>query len=159
MDWIESTADRQGRGHVGLNKGAIFCAYTEVGASSSTGACADGRDMGRRIQGASATVTDTSMGADSRIGVISYIAMRSRRLSKIPAWALPCLICTIRWPYDYVPDFLVHLWSQQRVHLIMETKGYDPLGHVKAQETRRWVAAVNAEGQFGLWHYVVAHKS
>jgi hypothetical protein len=58
-----------------------------------------------------------------------------------------------------VPDFLVHLWSQQRVHLIMETKGYDPLGHVKAQETQRWVAAVNAEGQFGLWHYVVAHKS
>jgi hypothetical protein len=27
------------------------------------------------------------------------------------------------------------------------------------QEAQRWVAAVNAEGQYGRWHYVVAHKS
>ena len=44
-------------------------------------------------------------------------------------------------------------------HLILETKGYDPLAHVKAQEAQRWVTAVNAEAQFGRWHYVVAHKS
>ena len=85
--------------------------------------------------------------------------MRSRRLSKIPDCALPCLICTIRQPYDYVPDFLVHLWGQPRVHLILETKGYDPLGQVNAQAAQRWVAAVNAEGQYGRWHDAVAHKS
>jgi hypothetical protein len=84
--------------------------------------------------------------------------MQSRRLSKIPDCALPCLICTIRQPYDYVPDFLVHLWGQPRVHLILETKGYDPLGQVNAQAAQRWVAAVNAEGQYGRWHDVVAHK-
>jgi type III restriction enzyme len=43
--------------------------------------------------------------------------------------------------------------------LILETKGYDPLAHVKAQAAQRWVAAVNAEGQYGRWHYAVAHKS
>ena len=44
-------------------------------------------------------------------------------------------------------------------HLILETKGYDPLAHVKAQAAQRWVAAVNAERQFGRWHDAVAHKS
>ena len=70
-------------------------------------------------------------------------------MSKILGWALPCLICTIRQPDDYVPDFLIHLWGQPRVRLSLETKGYDPLTHVKAQAAQRWVAAVNAEGRMG----------
>ena len=53
----------------------------------------------------------------------------------------------------------MHLWGQSRGHLILETIGYDPLAHVKAQEAQRWVVAVNAEGQFGRWHDAVAHKS
>jgi type III restriction enzyme len=42
--------------------------------------------------------------------------------------------------------------------LILETKGYDPLAHIKAQAAQRWVAAVNADGQYGGWHYAVAYK-
>ena len=60
--------------------------------------------------------------------------------------------------HDYVPDFLLRLKGKPRVHLILETKGYDPLAHVKAQAAQRWVAAVNAEGQYGRWHYAVAYK-
>jgi len=61
-------------------------------------------------------------------------------------------------PHDYVPDFLLRLKGKSRVHLILETKGYDPLAQVKAQAAQRWVAAVNAEGQYGRWHYAVAYK-
>src|SRR5438105_6443437 len=61
-------------------------------------------------------------------------------------------------PHDYVPDFLISLEGQPGVHLILETKGYDPLAHVKAQAAQRWVAAVNAEGQYGCWHYAIAYK-
>ena len=61
-------------------------------------------------------------------------------------------------PHDYVPDFLIQLKLQPRVHLILETKGYDPLAHVKAQAAQRRVAAVNADGQYGRWHYAVAYK-
>ena len=60
--------------------------------------------------------------------------------------------------HDYVPDFVIRLQGQPGVHLILETKGYDPLAHVKAQAAQRWVAAVNAEGQYGRWHYAVATK-
>ena len=72
---------------------------------------------------------------------------------------MPCLICTIRQPYDYVPDFLMHLWGQPRGYLILETKGYDPLAHVKTQAEQRWVAAAKAEGQYERWHGAVAHKA
>ena len=61
-------------------------------------------------------------------------------------------------PHDYVPDFLIRLKLQPGVHLILETKDYDPLAHVKAQAAQRWMAAVNANGQYGRWHYAVAYK-
>jgi len=61
-------------------------------------------------------------------------------------------------PHDYVPDFLIRLKGEPRVHLILETKGYDPLAYVKAQAAQRRVASVNAEGQYGRWHYAVAYK-
>jgi type III restriction enzyme len=42
--------------------------------------------------------------------------------------------------------------------LILETKGYDPLELVKKQAAERWVAAVNADGQYGQWSYAIARK-
>ena len=38
--------------------------------------------------------------------------------------------------HDYVPDFIVRLKRQPRVHLILETKGYDPLEEVKRPPPR-----------------------
>lgn len=51
--------------------------------------------------------------------------------------------------HDYVPDFLVRLKSDPPQHLILETKGYDPLEEVKRAAAERWVTAVNADGTFG----------
>lgn len=55
--------------------------------------------------------------------------------------------------HEYIPDFLVRLTNG--VTLILETKGYDDLQHIKEQAARRWVAAVNAEGSFGEWRYAI----
>ena len=59
-------------------------------------------------------------------------------------------------PHDYIPDFIVRLTNG--VHLILETKGHDPLEEVKAQAAQRWVDAVNADGSFGEWRYAVVHE-
>jgi type III restriction enzyme len=59
-------------------------------------------------------------------------------------------------PHEYIPDFVVRLTNG--VHLILETKGHDPLEEVKAQAARRWVDAVNADGRYGEWRYVVVHE-
>lgn len=61
-------------------------------------------------------------------------------------------------PHDYEPDFIVLLKVEPPVHLILETKGYDPLTEVKAQAAHRWVAAVNADGTHGRWAYALARK-
>jgi type III restriction enzyme len=61
-------------------------------------------------------------------------------------------------PHDYVPDFIVRLKTDSHTHLIVETKGFDDLTDVKTAATHRWVAAVNADGRMGTWHYVVARK-
>ena len=55
--------------------------------------------------------------------------------------------------HDYVPDFIVRL--ENRLHLILEPKGYDELKEVKAQAAERWVNAVNAEGGHGEWRYAM----
>ena len=34
-------------------------------------------------------------------------------------------------------------------HLILETKGYDPLAEIKEQAAGRWIAAVNATANTG----------
>ncbi len=60
--------------------------------------------------------------------------------------------------HDYVPDFLVRIATIPRQHVIFETKGYDPLEGVKRSAAERWVAAVNAEGSFGTWHYALVKK-
>jgi type III restriction enzyme len=62
--------------------------------------------------------------------------------------------------HDYVPDFLVRVNDGDVAlgTLILETKGFDPLEHVKAAAAERWVAAVNSDGTFGRWAYAVARK-
>jgi type III restriction enzyme len=57
--------------------------------------------------------------------------------------------------HNYVPDFIVRL--DNGVHIVLETKGHDPLEDVKTQAAERWVRAVNAEGSFGEWRYAIAH--
>jgi type III restriction enzyme len=42
------------------------------------------------------------------------------------------------------------------VHLILDTKGFDPLRDVKAAAAARWVTAVNADGRYDLWAYRMA---
>ena len=61
-------------------------------------------------------------------------------------------------PHDYVPDFIIRLKTTPVVHLILETKGFDDLAEVKAAAAERWVAAVNADGTFGVWRYALARK-
>ena len=61
--------------------------------------------------------------------------------------------------HDYMPDFIVRLKTEPPIHVIVETKGFDPLGDVKRAAAERWVAAVNAEGSCGEWAYAVAKKT
>ncbi|MBK5282014.1 MAG: DEAD/DEAH box helicase family protein [Nitrospiraceae bacterium] len=60
--------------------------------------------------------------------------------------------------HDYVPDFIVRLIDESPCHLILETKGYDPLEEVKRGAADRWVAAVNADGTHGHWYFAIAKK-
>ena len=62
--------------------------------------------------------------------------------------------------HDYTPDFIVRLNTDGDVprHLILETKGWDPLEEKKRSAAERWVAAVNAEGSFGGWDYRIAKR-
>lgn len=61
-------------------------------------------------------------------------------------------------PYDYVPDFIIRLKGEPARHLILETKGFDPLLEVKQQAARRWVKAVNTDGRYGHWDYALARQ-
>jgi type III restriction enzyme len=60
-------------------------------------------------------------------------------------------------PHDYVPDFIVRL--KGGVHLILETKGFDPKLEVKRAAAERWVAAVNADGTKGQWKYALVDSA
>jgi len=61
-------------------------------------------------------------------------------------------------PHDYLPDFIVRLKTDPVIHLILETKGYDPLEQVKSEAAHRWVNAVNADKTSGRWEYRIARK-
>ncbi|HEX9868981.1 MAG TPA: type III restriction endonuclease subunit R, partial [Candidatus Tectomicrobia bacterium] len=61
-------------------------------------------------------------------------------------------------PHDYVPDFIIRLRGEPTRHVILETKGFDPLMEVKQQAAMRWVDAVNADGSYGRWDYAMARK-
>jgi type III restriction enzyme len=58
-----------------------------------------------------------------------------------------------------MPDFIIRLRGEETVHMILETKGYDPLEEVKRHAAERWVAAVNAEGSYGRWVYRLTKKT
>jgi type III restriction enzyme len=60
--------------------------------------------------------------------------------------------------HDYIPDFIVRLKADPPLHLILETKGFDPLEEVKRAAAERWVAAVNADGTYGRWGYAMVKK-
>jgi type III restriction enzyme len=55
--------------------------------------------------------------------------------------------------HDYLPDFVVRLRGAEPRHLLLETKGFDPLAEVKAAAAARWVSAVNSDDHFGRWEY------
>lgn len=61
-------------------------------------------------------------------------------------------------PHDFEPDFIVRLKGGERRHLILETKGYDPLAELKEQAVQRWVAAINAEGRHGHWQFAMVRR-
>lgn len=58
--------------------------------------------------------------------------------------------------HSYIPDFIVRL--DNGAHLILETKGHDPLEEVKTQAAERWVRAVNADGSLGEWRYAISRN-
>ena len=60
--------------------------------------------------------------------------------------------------HDYIPDFILRLKTEPVSHLILETKGFDPLEEIKKAAALRWVSAVNAEGSWGSWHYAIVRK-
>ncbi len=60
--------------------------------------------------------------------------------------------------HDYTPDYLVRLKGDEPRYVIVEVKGWDPLEEVKRAAAERWVAAVNADGQYGQWRYGIAKK-
>jgi type III restriction enzyme len=61
--------------------------------------------------------------------------------------------------HDYMPDFIIKMKSDTPFHMILETKGYDPLEEVKREAAERWVAAVNADGTYGRWLYRLTKKT
>ncbi len=60
--------------------------------------------------------------------------------------------------HDYMPDFIIRLKTSPPIHLILETKGFDPLEGVKRAAAERWVAAVNADGTYGTWRYALVRR-
>ena len=60
--------------------------------------------------------------------------------------------------HDYISDFIIRLKGTSARHLILETKGWDPLEDVKRAAAERWIAAVNADGTYGHWQYVLVKK-
>jgi len=62
--------------------------------------------------------------------------------------------------HEYVPDFVVRMagTASKPVHLILETKGFDPLEAVKVAAAERWVKAVNEDGRHGAWSYSLVKK-
>lgn len=57
-------------------------------------------------------------------------------------------------PARYIPDFIAVL--DIGLTLVIETKGrYGDDADLKAKAAERWVSAVNDEGNWGLWRYIV----
>src|SRR5262249_7615865 len=60
--------------------------------------------------------------------------------------------------HDYLPDFLIRLKVETPAHLILETKGFDPLWEVKQSAALRWTTAVNADDRYGFWKYALVSQ-
>ncbi|MGQ0618298.1 MAG: BPTD_3080 family restriction endonuclease [Panacagrimonas sp.] len=62
--------------------------------------------------------------------------------------------------HEYVPDFIVKMRGPGDTHswLILEPKGHDALADVKRAAADRWVNAVNADGQHGIWRYEMTRQ-
>ena len=54
--------------------------------------------------------------------------------------------------HDYVPDFIVRLQGH-RSPSDPRNEGLRPAGRGEAGAAERWVAAVNADGRYGVWSY------
>lgn len=69
------------------------------------------------------------------------------------------LFCEVPYRFNgracrYVPDFLVRLDAKR--YLLVEGKGRQTSkDDAKETAARRWIAAVNADGRWGRWSYVV----
>jgi type III restriction enzyme len=59
--------------------------------------------------------------------------------------------------HDYEPDFIVRLAND--LNLLLEIKGFDvhdkEKTSAKHNAARRWVTAVNNQGEFGRWDFLV----
>jgi type III restriction enzyme len=63
---------------------------------------------------------------------------------------------------NYYPDFIIRLnvdGPRKPYNLILETKGYDLDADVKRAAAERWVQAVNADGKYGHWQYVMVSRT
>jgi type III restriction enzyme len=60
--------------------------------------------------------------------------------------------------HDYLPDFIIRLNGGKTRNVILEVKGYDPLEEVKSAAAQRWIDAVNADGRYGTWSYIVVKR-
>lgn len=57
--------------------------------------------------------------------------------------------------HDYMPDFIVRLIGEKPCYVIVETKGHDERIDEKRAAAERWVKAVNADGRYGQWRYLL----
>ncbi|MGK2942459.1 MAG: BPTD_3080 family restriction endonuclease [Immundisolibacter sp.] len=57
--------------------------------------------------------------------------------------------------HDYVPDFIAQLDGDDSCHVIVETKGHDERLPEKKAAAERWVRAINADGRYGKWAYLL----
>ena len=57
--------------------------------------------------------------------------------------------------HDYLPDFIVRLQGEGERFVIVETKGHDERLAEKRTAAQRWVHAVDQDGRFGRWSYVL----
>ncbi len=57
--------------------------------------------------------------------------------------------------HDYMPDFIATLAHDHNRHVIVETKGLDDRLAQKSSAARRWAEAINRDGRFGKWSYLL----
>ena len=52
----------------------------------------------------------------------------------------------------------MRLRAEPALHVILETKGFDPLEDVKTAAAKRWIAPVNSDGTYGRSRYLLAKR-